>query len=90
MSTTYLRFWLQAVRARLRRDAVVISESTVGTAQVLARRDAIPDNLLKLLDLGKPSLFSSRPDGIIADTNFGSSSGKSGNVALMLDAILFT
>jgi hypothetical protein len=36
-------------------------------AQVLAGRDAIPDNLLQLLDLGETSFFRPRPDGIIAD-----------------------
>ena len=38
-------------------------------AQVLARRDAISDDLLKLLDLGKPSLIGSGPDRVIVDTN---------------------
>jgi hypothetical protein len=44
-------------------------------AQVLAGNNAIPDHLLQLLDLGKPSLFRPRPDGIIADTNLENASG---------------
>ena len=38
-------------------------------AQVLVWDDAIPDYLLELLYLGKPSFLGSGPDGIIADTN---------------------
>ena len=37
-------------------------------AQVLAWDDAIPDDLLKLLDLRKPSFLGSRPDRVVADT----------------------
>ena len=39
-------------------------------AQVLVWGDAIPDYLLEFLHLGKPSFVGSRPDGIIAETNF--------------------
>jgi hypothetical protein len=38
-------------------------------AQVFGGGDAIPDNMLQLLDLGEPSYLRSRPDGVIADTN---------------------
>jgi hypothetical protein len=34
-----------------------------------------PDYLLKLLDLGKPPIFSPRPDGAIADTNLENTTG---------------
>ena len=37
-------------------------------AQVLAWDDAIRDDLLKLLDLRKPSFLGSRPDCVFADT----------------------
>jgi hypothetical protein len=39
-------------------------------AQVLVGSDAIPHDLLEFLDLGKPTPFSSRPDGVIFDSNF--------------------
>jgi hypothetical protein len=50
-------------------------EITNRMAQVLVWRDEIPDNLLKLTDLGKPSFLGARPDGIIADTNLENASG---------------
>ena len=38
-------------------------------AQVLVWGNAISDDLLQLLDLGKPSFLGSGPDSVIADTN---------------------
>jgi hypothetical protein len=46
-----------------------VTESSIGMAQVLAWGDPIPDDLLKLLDLRKPSFLGSRPDRVFADTN---------------------
>ena len=44
-------------------------------AQVLVWGDAIPDYLLQLLDLGKPSFLGAGPDRVIADTNLKNTSG---------------
>jgi hypothetical protein len=44
-------------------------------AQVPAGGDAIPDDLLDLLDLGKPPFLSSGPDGVIGDTDLENTSG---------------
>jgi hypothetical protein len=55
----------------------------IGMAQVFGGGDAIPDNMLQLLDLGEPSYLRSRPDGVIADTNRenASSAGHQRNLA---------
>ena len=53
-------------------------------AQVLVWGDAIPDYLLKLLDLRKPSFFGSRPDRVIADTNLENTSS-AGNERKLAD-----
>jgi hypothetical protein len=44
-------------------------------AQILVGSDAVSDNLLKLLDLGEPSSFSPRSDGILTDANLEDVSG---------------
>ena len=54
---------------------MALPESSIGMAQVLAGNNAMPDNLLKLLDLGEPSFFSPGPDIIIADTNCENTAG---------------
>ena len=52
-----------------------LSKSSVGMTQVLVWGYAIPDYLLQLLDLGKPSLLGEGPDRVIADTNLENTSG---------------